>query len=82
MECLQNKIQIKVETKYEDSARELSPFMNSAKQSSMEEPFIEGKWSDEENIKFVIFICHNKDIFKSKEKRKAEKIFKNLASFV
>jgi len=48
----------------------------------MEEPFIEGKWNDEENIKFVIFICHNKDIFKSKEKRKAEKIFKNLACFV
>ena len=31
---------------------------------------IEGKWNDEENLKFVIFVNYYQDIFSSKYKRK------------
>ena len=50
--------------------------------NSTSENITEGKWLDEENVKFAIFMTLNKDVFKSKEKRKAEKIFKNVAAFL
>ena len=46
------------------------------------ENITEGKWLDEENVKFAIFMTLNKDVFKSKQKRKAEKIFKNVSMFL
>ena len=38
---------------------------NSHENSSLEN-LTEGKWLDEENVKFAIFMTLNKDVFKSK----------------
>lgn len=43
---------------------------------------VEGVWSDEECIKFVVFIHLHHEIFNSKTRRKFEKIFKKLASYL
>ena len=50
--------------------KEESP-LSSSKEESSEDNITEGKWLDTENIKFAIYMTINKDVFKSKEKRKA-----------
>lgn len=55
-----------VEIKVESLENDLASNGNSSSEN-----LTEGKWLDEENVKFVIFMTLNKEVFKSKEKRKA-----------
>lgn len=43
---------------------------------------VSGKWSDEENIKFVTYLTIKSQAMKSKEKRKSLKIFKQLSEYI
>ena len=52
--------------KIEESLPDLSESMFSEENKEV----VEGKWNDEENLKFVIFVNYYQDIFSSRHKRK------------
>jgi hypothetical protein len=41
-----------------------------------------GKWSDEEHMKYIAFLDANKEVMKSKEKRRSNKFYREMSDFI
>ena len=43
---------------------------------------VSGKWSREEHMKYIVFLDSNKEAMRSKEKRRSNKFYAEMARFI
>lgn len=61
---------------------EESEFSSGRKGSSYVPGERSGKWSEEEHMKYIAFIDFNKDRMRSKDKRRSNKFYQEMADFI